>query len=563
MRNVATAWLGAGVGVAAGAVVLGGYGFALRTPTGIHDTSVTKWFAASAVLLTALALALTWITRSALRGADATRRSAQLLAVVVVATFYVAVSEHDELAAGTPTGMMLLRSSWAALVVATVFLVAGAVAAAGRSKLVRPWRNHVLMPAVAVGLILVLIGGAVLQARADTAMTALPVDIPAVPTTVGADVAYSLPITDPSLIVPAGPGFVVMEGDALVGYSGETGQQRWRFPFAMVGLNCESSSVRSTGTAADAVVIAQCLRPNPTSDFSSSASDRPAVLTGIDAMTGRVLWTNADNWRIRSTVVTGPDVVPVLRGGEVGALDPRTGSLRWTKQFDPGECDSNIVGLGGQTQRIVYFAMCASHVVLHVADGRTGAERSLPVTWPELGADVGRAELLAAAGNVVVIAVEPAENDRSHAVLAVDIDSGDTVAVPAKYLWQDRTSFRSGQYPGPVLQLTKGPDGATVYLVAERRALQTSAPVSSIDDNTLQGQRWAVVGDQLVTATAVTAAYRAQLATVTSSGLASGQPSPCGRDAMGGVVVVPGALLAVCALTEHSNVTGYVVKGLR
>ncbi|WP_142282929.1 PQQ-binding-like beta-propeller repeat protein [Mycobacterium aquaticum] len=554
----AAAWLGLGVGAAVGATVLGGYGFVRRTPSGVHETSVTAWAAGSVVLLTVGALALIWTARSALTGADLTRRSSLLLTAIVAVAAYALLADRDGLAASTSTAMALLRLSWAVLAIAAILVVAGAVATAGRAAAARLWGN--LVPALVIGLVLALVSGASVHARTDTALTATPIDIPAAPTTVGTNVAYALPTKDPSFIAPAGPGFVMLDGDALNGYSGQTGQLRWRLPFAMVGGNCEPSSVRSTGTSAGSVVIAQCLRHKPSSD--SSVSEWHAVLTGIDAMTGHLLWTNGDNWRIRSTIVTGPDVIPVVRAGEVGALDPHTGKLWWTKQFDQGECGGNIVGTGDQAQSILYFAVCASPITLHVADGRTGTERTIPIEAPHVGSDIGRTELAAAAGDVVVIAVSSAERDIQEVTLAVDIRTGDTMTVPVKYLRQDRNSFQAGQYPGPVLQLSGGSDGATVYLVAQRRTLRTTTPTSTLDRAIMDGQRWAVVGDQLVTATAVTAAYRSQLATVTLGGTAVGHPSPCGANELGGVIVVPGAVLAVCARTVREEVTGYVITGI-
>ncbi|OHU31653.1 hypothetical protein BKG76_00065 [Mycobacteroides franklinii] len=554
------------MGLASGAVVLGAYGFVRRNPVGLHEVSVRNWAAVSVLLVAFFAAALIWTARSAMRGVDVVGRSALLLTVIVAAALYAVLADPAGLASSTHTALVLMRLSWVFLVIAAVFVVAGAVASVGRATLLaQSGRGPKVVVGLALGLIFALGTGALAQARNDVVgVIAAPIEIPVTPTRVGTEVRYALPLSDPGFVVPAGPGFVTLEDQDLVGYAGNTGQQRWRLPFKTIAYECEPSSVRSTGTSADSVVIVQCLRPTQTNSYSDSA--RRTILTGVDAMTGRVLWANADNWRIRSTAVTGPDVVPVLRGDEVGALEVRTGNVLWTKQFTAGDCGGNLVGLGNKTQDIVFFPICptAHEVVLRVVDAHSGAERSLTIEREKFPDGVSQVNLLAAAAGVVVIEVAGSGPNRSPypVNLAVDIDDGASMALPSKVnVRRDRQSHDAGQYPGPVLQIDTYSDDTAVLLVGERRIVKTSIPTTGTP--IMDGQRWALVGDQLVTATAATASWRAQLATVGPDGKANLRPSPCGGADFGGVIPVPGAVLVTCARTDDSSrVTGYAVIGL-
>lgn len=566
-RNVsklAATSCGLGVGLAAGAVLLGGYGFVGRNPGGLHEVSVRNWAAGSVLLVAVGASALVWMMWLASRGVDVVARSAWLLTVVVAVALYAVLADPVGLASSTHTARVVLRLSWAVLVAAGVFVVAGVLAAVGRAAPPRRWRDPLMAVSLVLGLVFTLGCGVLARAQTDiAAVTAATVEIPATPTTVGAEVRYALPVSDPRFTVPAGPGFVTLEDQDLVGYAGNTGQQRWRLPFRTIAGQCEPSSVRSTGTSADSVVIAQCLRPTQTDSHSDSA--RRTILTGIDAMTGRVLWSNADNWRIRSTAVTGPDVVPMLRGDEVGALEARTGNVLWTKQFAAGDCGSNVAAMGNRTQDIVFFPVCptADEVVLHVIDGHSGAERSLTIEREKLRDGVSQVNLVAVAAGVVVIEVAGSGPHRSSypVNVAVHVDSGTNTVLPSNHMPRDRQSYDAGQYPGAVLQIETDSEGTAVLLVGERRIVTTSIPTTST--LIMNGQRWAQVGDQLVTATAATASWRAQLATVGPDGVATLRPSPCGGTDFGGVIPVPGAVLVTCARTDDgSRFTGYAVMGL-
>ncbi|TDZ82099.1 hypothetical protein DE4585_02628 [Mycobacteroides salmoniphilum] len=563
--RLVAASVGLSAGLASGAVLLGAYGFARRDPAGLHEVSVRNWAAGFVVLVTVAALVLAWLMRSALRGVDVVGRSAWLLTVVAAAGLYALLADLSGLAASTHTAVVLLRLSWVWLLVAAIFVVAAVVAAVGRPDIAQVWRSPVTVVLLALGVIFALGCGALAQARTKVVgITAAPVDIPATMSTVGDQIAYTVPTKDPSFIAPAGPGFVTLDDQDLVGYAGDTGQQRWRLPFKMIAGQCEPSTVRSTGTSADSVVIAQCLQPNPS--YSYPESDRRTILTGIDAMTGRVLWANADSWRLRSTVVTGPDVVPVLRGVDVGALDTRTGKVLWTKQFALRDCGGNIAGAGNKTQDIVYFPMCpggANDVVLDVIDGRTGAERTLAVDHALVPEKVSRAQFVAAAAGVIVINVAPPASAGRPVNIAVDVDSGQSSPVPGDYLFQKRDAHATGQYPGPVLQINRDSDDTSVYVVGDRRTVQTRVPIG-LSEVVLDGQRWARVGDQLVTATAMTAGYRYLLAIVAADGTVTSRPSPCGAREPGGVIPVPGAVLIACAHTDGKEyASGYTVVGLR
>ncbi len=553
--------MGLGAGLAAGAVLLGVYGLLRRNLVGTYEVPARGPAVAAVLFLAAAALGLMWLVRRARRGVDVVGSCGWLLTAISLAAAYAVSATPPDLVSSTGSALALLRVSWVVLVAAGVCAVAVAALAPNQGRQAWSWRMASTV-ALVLGLVLAGgIGGTVWARTRTTVVTAAPIDIPATPTVVGSEVRYALPVQDPGFIVPAGPGFVLLDGKDLVGYSGQTGQQRWRLPFGVMAVGCEPSSVHSTGTATDSVVLAQCLLPAPPAS-SYSESTRSAVLAGIDAMTGRMLWINTENWRIRSTAVTAADLAPVLRDDEVGALDPRTGKLLWTKHFAPGDCGGHLVGLGNKSSDIVYFPTCTREATLHIAQGRNGAERTLAIEPDKRPRDVSQLDLIASDGSVIVIQISSASHTAPPARVAVDIDTGRSLTLATQYLRSDRRSIETGQYPGAVLQIDRDLDTTSVYLVAEQRLVQTPAPI--MVNTLLEGQRWSRVGDQLVTATAATAGWRAQLATVALDGATTLHPSPCGGSDSGGVMPAPGALLVICARTDDTlRGTGYVVMGLR
>lgn len=560
--RVAAVSTGLGAGLSVGALILGSYGARRRNLVGAYEVPARGPAVVAVLLLAAATLGLIWSVRRARRGADVVGPCAWLLTAISMAAAYAVSATPSDLASSTGSGLALLRISWVVLAAAGVFAVVVAVLAPDRGAELRTWPIASTL-ALVLGLVAALGAGAVVLARTNiTVVTAAPIDIPPAPTAVGSEVRYAIPTHDPRFIVPAGPGFVLLDGTDLVGYSGQTGQQRWRLPVTAIAAGCEPSSVRSTGTSTDSVVIAQCLRPAPPSTSYSSSSNRLAALAGIDAMTGRMLWTNTDNWRLRSTAVTASNVVPAQRDGEVAALDPRTGTALWTTQFIPGDCGGNIIGLGNKSGDIVYFPTCTKEATLRIAKGHTGAERTLAVDPNKLPPDISQIDLIAASGSVIVIQVASASHTAPPARLAVDIDTGRSYTLATQYLRSDQRSINSGQYPGAALQIDRDLDTTTVYLVAEHRIVQTHAPTMA--SVIFEGQRWTRVGDQLVTATAATAGWRAQLATVAFDGTTTLHPSPCGGKDSGGVIAAPGAVLVICARTDNTlRSAGYVVMGLR
>lgn len=318
--------------------------------------------------------------------------------------------------------------------------------------------------------------------------------------------------------------------------------------------------MRSTGGSADAVVLVEC-RSDYVPRYSAG---RAAFLAGIDAMTGAVLWTSQRGWSLLGRATLSPDAVPIGRGeDEIGSLNPRTGSPRWTAtRTDDQSCNAAGFGVTAVARSIVVVDACGDSRRLRVLDGRSGAERVIAVTAPGL-AESGpwaRTDIVAADGDVVVLKTSDAEDHR--VALVVDTVTGAVVPLPARGYLPERDSVDAGQYPGPVLQLgdDSGQESIRLYRLDERRTFD-ARPVRLLADRQYSGQLWAEVGDTMVAASGYSDRQR-YLAIVGPDGVTTRRPSPCGRDA-GGVMTAPGATLILCERRTGDQITGYDILGMR
>ncbi len=330
----------------------------------------------------------------------------------------------------------------------------------------------------------------------------------------------------------------------MVAYDGATGAARWRFPFTELPRQCRFDGIRSTGAGVDAVVLVECNRP-PVSRKTDDPNARDAFLIGLDAMTGRLLWTNDGNWWMAYPKVLSPDAVPVLGLDDVGAMDARTGSVRWTKpRAHERDCGDNW--FGATAHYVAVLAGCRDELMLYGA--ADGSARRVYLTsaqdFPAGGHGVSL-KTIAVYGDVLVIAARNLDGEPDPAVLVVDAHTGTVTAKPVS-----ESPASGDQAPaGPVVQVNAElgtRDGfAELLLLPTGRFVQAAGVATAIDGVT-NAARWVMVGDRAVSASAVVDGRPGtRLVSVSPQGAVDSRPSPCGED-VGGAVPVPGAVLVVC-----------------
>jgi hypothetical protein len=442
----------------------------------------------------------------------------------------------------------LAQAAWPLLVVASLLLLVGAM----RAEHAGSWRRAagaLLTPITVVGLVVSLgIGIAVAQLwhrRQVHPVTTEPIAIPPYPTTIGSTEAYSLRVAEADQVLPAGAGFVAIDGGDVVAYDGATGAQRWRVPAGAFPSTCDLETFRSTGTAPDSVVIAECVRPTlqPLPEHPTDAQRKESVLLGLDANTGRISWLNDQDLALAFTTAPPTTVVPVTRRGEVGAIDPHTGALRWTRPGASSPCGESA----DVVRDDIVILPCYGGTTVRVLDSVTGAERSFNLKLPaELDAHGAMSSGLASDGDTIVVGVRNTTYGKGSAIVAVDVATGESSTVTTNANFDP-----SRQDPGPLLQTTysyKELPFVNVFSVAERQSTRISGFTSS-SYPVPSGQRWARMGDRMVTAVALDGTARF-IAIAAPDGSVVRLPSPCGDDARssdgGGIMPVPGATLVLC-----------------
>jgi hypothetical protein len=568
--------VGLGIGAAVGAVVLGVFAFAVRLPDNYlsDDTSRnTSLFVFSLVLAILAAAAVTVVGIRALVGHEVMGWAAVVPAVgaAVAAYLYLNSAPVRRTGLGVTEGLAVARASWLVVTLAGLLLLAGAAACravAAEVALLRPATIAVLVAGMVIGLSAgyggVLLSG-VGQARATAAAAA---DVPAVPTEVGEQIAYSIPVGAHPEVVPAGAGFVVNTASAVVAYDGATGAERWRYPDALFPEGCRGNRLRSTGTAPGAVVVVECRRHDKPHLLTDGFQDHDSrsLLTAFDAVTGEMLWRNDLDWTLQSRRLIPADAVPVRRNDEFAVLDPRTGESRWTRQFSEDARCENHRYLVALDNAVSYLAGCeGADEALHLVSLDNGDEQTIPLPPSRDPASSWYYEPVAADGDILVVHGRSGSGPIPHALLAIDTSSGDIRPVPLpRQRFYGEDALRSLDYPGPVLQLGEAPDTDAVdlYGVATRRSLRADG-VRVGDSAVPENLHWARIGDRLVTATTGTDDGRATMTFVTSDGASTSRPSPCVTDP-GGLMPAPGAVLLLCARGEDGrNPVGYDALGLR
>lgn len=565
---IATSW-----GFAIAAVALSVYALAQRVPDGLVSdrlTAATQVLGGSlgAVVVTALVLAAGGLAVLAGR-AVAVEATAWTLVIIAVVTSFAFLSSLPLRATESVSGpgarpvVALAQASWLMLTIAAILLVAAATIAAERPC--RPLMWPRMLPFAATGLVVALVAGAgigaLTQSGQPRATTAAAIAVPELPATFGTDTAYTVTTEYVNWLAPAGPGFVLAAKGAITAYNGADGGQRWRFPMKSFPPGCDLWAIRSTGTASDAVVLVECNR-----DAGYREPRKDPFLVGLDAMTGRVLWTLDRGWSLRSRIMLPHNVVAVVNNerNELGSLDPRTGALRWMWSFGESDKQCSETGyVGALTGAVMYANPCGAALRVHVFDAATGADRVFDGPVPQEFSD-GRwvIEPHAIDGTSAVVRIKGANNS---AVLSIDTARGRIDAMPVQYL-SDGDSAKVGQYPGPVLQINEGsrPEPwVDLYRLFDRSTLHV------IGLNTSNGgsyaprtaAMWAQVGTQWVTAAGLDPDYNNLLVSVSPDGALTQRPSPCGDD-VGGVMAVPGALLVLCQRSEGTKTLGYDILGL-
>ncbi|MEE3849871.1 PQQ-binding-like beta-propeller repeat protein [Gordonia sp. LSe1-13] len=572
--------LGVAVGTAVGATVLAIVALVFRRPEnwiGGDFGAATTYLAISLSAGVAVGAIVIALTVFLVHRRPITMPVAAFAACVtaVVAFVYLGEPAQDaEFALSGPGAypvVELSRLTWVLYAVASLALLTAAVTddVRARSGPRSRWTGTVI--ALVVALAVSVSGVAVASASRAGAALAAPIAIPMTPTSVGHQVAYRLRSTISQHMVPAGPGFVTVDEEAVTAYDGASGRSRWRFATDELPEGCSPYAAWSTGTDVDSVVVVQCAEDD---DYTPAALDEQADagLIAFDAMSGRHLWTNSEGWAVRSRAVSdGDGAVGVVRGegadARIGALDIRTGHVRWNRSIP--ECADRWSATTA-THSVVVFELCPGpkDVAAVSFDLTTGEPQRIPIDLPRWrDADaVIMWDVLAVMGSRVAVRYNLDRVTRNEALAVID-----TATATARVDWGQvewlHLAPEEGLVPGDVAQLVAHPgDDVTDVLMmpsGERRRIGGVEARTSWSSPALNTGRWAMVGDDLVTATVFARDRPYQMVTVHPDNTLSRRPSPCGR-ASGRLVPVPGSLLLVCPLPfDEQRPSGTEIIALR
>lgn len=529
------------VGIALGSAAVSVYTFVQRAPVGLITDSLGRPTAALGASMVVTTLVTVWLAGQYVRtlfGRRMIGAASGLLMAVAAVGAWVCFSDwpRDQLSRVSGPGaspvLALTRSSWLLLTLSAALFFFGVLGARHR-KVSIGWR--LALPLSAAGVGVSLIAALVVGASVPTTMlTAAPIPTPLYPTDVGSTVGYSfsLPGESAGRVLPAGPGFIAFRDGAYVAYDGRTGAQRWSFPQTQLPAGCHTTDMQSTGTGPEAVVVLSC----EISDYPNASI--PYVVA-IDAMTGRYLGSTNVAGILRGQDLVEGRVVAVKRGNEIGALDPRSAALRWTRTLAcPNEHNGPYpLAIFTITKGIGY--LCPRESTMHLLDADTGDDHPIGLNVIERPASAVNCTILAIAGNTILIRAG-VTNDAAEAVLLVDVGSRAVTRLPVS-----RTVVPPlGSVPGPAVQLTdSASENPQVYRFDQQR-MTSVAGVKVQNTRVPTDQRWALVGDHLVTA-AATDGRNALLTSVGTDGRVTSVPSPCDRD-IAGIMPVPGAVLLLC-----------------
>lgn len=538
---LSAALLALSVGIAVGAAAVSAYTFVRRAPDGLITDSLgrpTATLGASMIVTTLITIVLAVQDVRTLFGRRMIGAASATLMTVAALGAWVCFSDwpREQLSRisgpGASPVVALTRTSWLLLTLSAVLLLVGVLVARHRTV---PTDRRLALPLSAAGTGVSLIAALGVGAAVPTTMlTASPIPTPHYPTDVGSTVGYSfaLPGESAGWVLPAGPGFIVFRDGAYVAYDGRSGAERWRFSQTQLPAHCDTTDMQSTGTGPEAVVVLSC----EISDYPNASI--PYVVA-IDAITGRYLGSTNVAGVLRGQALAEGRVVAVKRGNEIGALDPRSAALRWTRTLPcPNEHNGPYpLAIFTVTKGIGY--LCAREATMHVLDADSGDDHPIGLNAIEHPASATSFTIVAITGNTTLIRAS-GTNSAADAVFVVNAGSGAVTRLPVS----STVVLPVGPIPGPAVQLSHpGSGNPQVYRFDQQRVI-SAVGVKVQNSRVPTDQQWALIGDRLVTA-AATDGRNALLTSVATDGRVTSRPSPCGRDTAG-IMPVPGAVLLLC-----------------
>jgi hypothetical protein len=560
-------------GLLAGAVGAVTLGWAQRNPTyplTADRTDVTDVLVRTSVVVTVAVVLVTLLLcghrRARLRG----RRLAVLATCLVVAAvaglvvlqvggtaaLFARAAEVDVALDGARSTVSARAAWWlACLAVPAAFVAALTGAPHGRPGTSRA----ALATLTAATLVGVLALSATLVAAHRPVIvnpTAPPAPLPPPPPLTGAVAYVQDAPTGRDGLLPAGPGFVrdvhgdgVETFDRVDAFDGVTGERRWSFSaphLAVWGL-------ASTGPGPDGVVVVW------TSLRNSFAT------VGLDAMTGRPLWSRTDTAALpNERQVSGRSARVVLTAHVAGdgsvtltGLQPRSGRDAWTHVLAPlaGPTPCAVAARALLTDDAVLLRSCRGP-----SDGPSDTVATMldPATGDTLGAlqrppgATGAAWLGSARGRTALV-----HFDGSADVLFDAVTGRETDRLP--------DGFDSTLIDADSVQLTRlgrpgDPAEVAIYEIGPRRLLATPWRYVGLghQDGRVEwrtvvrvGSQWATFLPDAGTVAALRADPRAgmPLRVLGADGTTRDLPDPCPRASTAHYLGrVPGAVLAYCGL---------------
>lgn len=191
-----------------------------------------------------------------------------------------------------------------------------------------------------------------------------------------------------------------------------------------------------------------------------AATDRPeGKLHAFNAGSGNELWSAGCGYTQAPLALIEGTLLVINRQGQVLAVDPGSGRIRWRRRVAPGR--TGAIGLGGGRFMVSSFD---SLYLVRLSDGTVARRRRAPGTvvapWIRVGS-----ELIAATGDSLVVGIDP--------------DS-------LTERWRVRLD-------GPLLN-SPAAAGDTLYAVTQTGALTRLPPGPSPTPTALRAAGWAATG---------------------------------------------------------------------
>lgn len=376
-------------------------------------------------------------------------------------------------------------AAWILTVVGTVLVLGASFAPPVRGALSR--RSGATMAMIGV-LVCAIATGIAVRAGDDSRFfdhrTAPPAAAAPVPSRLGTE-QFRLELPRSATVVAGGPGFLVGTDTGITAYDGVTGEPRWHHLRPSAHEKGVHLDVRSLAVIEpENVVIAHWDRSG---------------WKAFDAMTGELLWTDADFARDKATrlnTIAADVPLPMLARRDGGALiryDARTGHRMWSAPRAPSGC-AKEQSTTAITSTAVYQVMVCGYgstatTTIRALDALTGtpiAQRDLPAPESQRVPEV----------SVVDDVVSVDRDHRTDPLLHVHFTSPDDlhtaeVTEPASVLSADPTAVLSTVGSRTTLTERDHPAvtrplpvvlGHARYSLPYRETLLLAEEVVSIDD---------------------------------------------------------------------------------